>query len=161
MDHGKQHWVPSSYLEAWCDPDLPPGHSPYVWRFPKHGGKGHRKAPHNIFAETDFYTIALPDGQRDLSLEHGLGTLEERFCRIRKSRIERREPLSDEEKVWVCAFIAAMRFRTRAQRIAFQQQWGHAVRVAEDLRDALNAIPPNNVNNIGRPQCSVRPEECH
>jgi CheY-like chemotaxis protein len=24
MEHGKQHWVPSSYLAAWCDPNLPP-----------------------------------------------------------------------------------------------------------------------------------------
>src|SRR5437868_4105784 len=126
MDHGKQHWVPSSYLEPWCDPDRPPYHAPYIWRYPKAGGEGQRKAPHNIFAETDFYTLHLPNGQRDLSLEHGLATLEERFCRIRKERIYNREKLSTEEKVWFGAFIAAMHFRTRAQRDAFRQQWGHA-----------------------------------
>lgn len=152
MDHGKQHWVPSSYLEPWCDPDLPLGYAPYVWRFPKDGGKGQGKAPHNIFTETDFYTIHLPDGQRDLSLEHGLGSLEEKFCRIRKTRIDNREPLNTEEKVWFCAFIAAMHCRTRAQRNAFQQQWGHAVRVAEDLQQALDAMTPEQLQEYRPPR---------
>ena len=123
MDHRKQHWVPSSYLESWCDPDLPPHYTPYVWRFPKHGGKGQPKAPSKIFAETDFYTIHLPDGKRDLSLEHGLATLEEKFCHIRKTRIDNREPLNSAETVWFCAFIAAMHVRTPAQRNALRQQW--------------------------------------
>jgi len=142
MDHGKQHWVPSSYLEAWCDTDRPPHYDPYVWVFPKDGGRGQRKAPRNIFAETDFYTIRVPDAGRDLSLEHGLSSLETRYARVRESRIEKRLPLSTEERVWVCAFMAAMHFRTRAQRNAFRQQWGHALRVAEDLQQRLNAMTP-------------------
>lgn len=137
MDHCNQHYVPISYLKAWCDPDVPPRYEPHVWRIPKNGGDGQRKAPKNIFAETDFYTLHLPDGQRDLSLEHGLATLEDKFCQIRDTRIASREPLNREEKVWFCAFIAAMHFRTRAQRNAFQQQWGHALDVAEDLQRAL------------------------
>ena len=154
MDHRKQHWVPSSYLEAWCDPDLPPGYAPYLWRFPKDGGNGQRKAPHNIFAETDFYTIHLPDGQRDLSLEHGLGTLEENICRIRKTRIDSREPLSTEEKAWFCAFIAAMHFRTRAQRNAFRQQWGRVLKMAEDLQQTLDAMTPEQLQQH-RPPTSL------
>jgi hypothetical protein len=142
MDHGRQHWVPSSYLEAWCDPDRPPQYDPYVWIFPKYGGRGQRKAPRNIFAETDFYTIRVPDGSRDLSLEHGLSSLETKFSRVRESRIEKRLLLSAEEKVGVCAFLAAMHFRTRAQRNAFRQQWGRALRVAEDLHQGLNAMTP-------------------
>jgi hypothetical protein len=141
-------------LEAWCDPDLPPGYAPYLWRFPKDGGNGQRKAPHNIFAETDFYTIHLPDGQRDLSLEHGLGTLEENFCRIRKTRIDSREPLSTEEKAWFCAFIAAMHFRTRAQRNAFRQQWGRVLKMAEDLQQTLDAMTPEQLQQH-RPPTSL------
>jgi hypothetical protein len=142
MDHGNQHYVPSSYLKAWCDPDVPPRYEPYVWRIPKNGGEGQRKAPKNIFAETDFYTLRLPDGQRDLSLEHGLGTLEDKFCQIRDTRIANRERLKNAEKIWLCAFMAAMHFRTRAQRNAFQKQWGHAHRVAEDLQQKLDAMTP-------------------
>ncbi len=141
-------------MEAWCDPDLPPGYAPYLWRFPKDGGNGQRKAPHNIFAETDFYTIHLPDGQRDLSLEHGLGTLEENFCRIRKTRIDSREPLSTEEKAWFCAFIAAMHFRTRAQRNAFRQQWGRVLKMAEDLQQTLDAMTPEQLQQH-RPPTSL------
>jgi len=123
-----------------------------VWRFPKGGGKGQRKAPANIFAETDLYTIHLPDGQRDLSLEHGLGTLEDKFCRIRKTRIANREPLNAEEKVWFCAFIAAMHFRTRAQRNAFQQQWGDVLRVADNLQQALDAMTPEELQQHPPPR---------
>jgi uncharacterized protein DUF4238 len=142
MDHRNQHYVPSSYLEAWCDPDAPPHYEPYVWRIPKNGGEGQAKAPKNIFAESDFYTSHLPDGQRDLSLEHGLATLESKFCEIRDARIANREPLNTEDKVSLCAFVAAMHFRTRAQRNALQKQWGHAHRVVEDVRQALNAMTP-------------------
>jgi hypothetical protein len=142
MDRGKQHWVPRSYLAAWCDPDTPANHDPYVWLLPKEGGTGRRKAPENAFAETDFYTVHLLDGRRDLSLEQGLGTLEDRFCRIRNARIANREPLNNEERVWLCAFIAAMHARTRAQRNALQQQWSHALTVAEDLQQALDRMSP-------------------
>src|SRR5260221_13267356 len=121
MEKSQQHWVPRSSLASWCDPDRPPLHDPYVWRFPKAGGAGKRKARQNLFTEADFYTIHRPDGQRDLSLENGLGTLESRFCQIRETRIDKCEPLTLEEKVWLCAFVAAMHSRTRAQRYALQQ----------------------------------------
>jgi hypothetical protein len=116
-----------------------------VWTFPKNGGEGRRKAPDNIFHETDFYTIRRSDGQRDLSLENGLATLESQFCRIRDAHISRREPLSPEDKGWVCAFVAAMHFRTRTQRDALRSQWSHAVRVAEDMQQALNAMSPTKL----------------
>jgi len=47
----------------------PDDQDPYVWRFGRGDREGRRKAPHNIFAETDFYTIRLPDGRKDLTLE--------------------------------------------------------------------------------------------
>lgn len=165
MNHRKQHWVPRSYLESWCDPDIPSGHDAYLWRFRKDGSAGQRKAPHNIFAETDFYTIHLPDGQRDLSLESGLGSLEAKFCQIRRTCIDNRKALNKVEKAWFCAFVAAMHFRTRAQRNAYQRQWGHAVRVAEDLRQSLGAMtpeerrqyrPPKYLGDTTGPSLSVR-----
>jgi hypothetical protein len=124
---------------------------PYVWRFRKRGGEGQRKAPHNIFAETDFYTIHLPGGQRDLSLEHGLGTLEDKFCQIRSARIANRQVFSTEDKVWFCAFVAAMHFRTRAQRSALQRQWGHALRIAEDVQQSLDKMTPEQLRQYRPP----------
>jgi hypothetical protein len=152
MDHGNQHYVPSSYLKAWCDPDVPPHYEPYVWRIPKDGGEGQRRAPKNIFAEADFYTQHLPDGQRDLSLEHSLETLEGKFCQIRDTRIANRERLKPEEKVFLCAFMDAMHFRTRVQRDAFQKQWGHAHRVAEDLKQKLSAMTPKQRQEHRQPR---------
>jgi len=114
--HKKQHWIPQSYLGPWCDPDVLCGHEPYVWRFDKDGSEGHPKAPKNIFAETNFYTVQLPDGTRDLTLEHGLAGLESDFCRIRDTAIAGRDPLSSDDRTVLCIFVAAMHARTRAQR---------------------------------------------
>src|SRR5947207_3137056 len=116
MDHKKQHWVPQSYLAAWCDPDVPDGQEPYVWYFPREGGPGKRKAPKNLFAETDMYIITREDGSRDLRLERGLAGLESDFAALRRGTLAvGREP-SPEERFILCAFIAAAQARTRAQR---------------------------------------------
>ena len=61
-EHKWQHWIPRAYLSAWCDPDTPEDQEPYVWSFPRDGGAGRRRAPKNMFAETDMYTIKLEDG---------------------------------------------------------------------------------------------------
>jgi hypothetical protein len=150
MERGKQHWVPSSYLEEWCDPECPSGYTPYLWRFLKGESTGQRKAPSTIFRETDFYTINGPQGERDLSLENWLGTMENRFRHIRDGTIAHSEPLEAEEKVWFCAFVAAMHFRTRAQRDALQQQWGHALEIMEDLKQVFERMTPEERRNQRR-----------
>ena len=86
--HKKQHFVPQCYLKAWCDPTTPVDQDPYVWRFRKDGSDPRRKAPENIFHETDLYTIHRPGGGRDLVLEHG---------RAHRSR----------QPIWRCAMTTA------------------------------------------------------
>jgi hypothetical protein len=44
---------------------MPAGQEPYVWRFKKDGSDPRRKAPENLFHETDLYTIHREDGERD------------------------------------------------------------------------------------------------
>lgn len=142
MEHKSQHWIPRTYLEPWCDSNrIPANAEPYVWCFPKKGGTGKRKAPHNLFEDSDFYTILRADGERDLSLEDGLAVLENRFRPIR-ALIEGRQRIGDRDKAWLCGFVAAMHWRTRSQRDAFRQQWGHVVTVAEDLQQALGRMTP-------------------
>ena len=155
MEHSKQHWVPRSYLAAWCDPNCPPRYEPYVWRFAKNGDAVQRKSPTNLFVEADFYTVSLKDGSRDLSMERWLGRLESKFCKIRDKRIEKHERLTLEEKGWFCGFVAAMHYRVRPQRDAFRQQWKHALRVAEDLRDALNRMTPKQ-RRVYRPPATLQ-----
>src|SRR5262245_37854393 len=97
VEHKRQHFVPQSYLKAWCDPTTPVGQEPYVWLFLKDGSEVRRKAPDNLFHETDLYTIRRDDGTRDLVLEHGLSQLESEFVSIRDTKLARCEPLTASE----------------------------------------------------------------
>ena len=122
MKHSKQHYVPRSYLAEWCDPSTPSGQTPYTWVFTRDGLKSKRKAPDNIFHETDMYTFNF-DGGRSLHLEHGLSTLEDQFVRIRETKILSHKSLSVEEWITLCAFTAAMYGRTKGQRDHFKKTW--------------------------------------
>ena len=55
----KQHYVPRCYLAGWVDPSTPAGQEPYVWVFNRGERKGRKKAPSNLFTETDLYTLKL------------------------------------------------------------------------------------------------------
>lgn len=142
MSHKKQHWIPQSYLSAWCDPNTPKGQEPYVWRFSKDGGAVQKKAPKNIFWETDMYTIRQPDAQRDLVLEHGLSELESSFVRIRREKLASRLELEPEERLLVQFFVAAMEARTASQRDHQRDQWGNVLRVADDLAEKMAQASP-------------------
>ena len=57
-----------------------------------------------------------------------------------------------------------MHFRTRVQRNALQRQWGHALRVAEDAQEALDAMtpeqrqqyrPPSYLGETGGPSLTI------
>jgi len=121
--HKKQHFVSRSYLRAWCDPNTRPGQEPYVWRFSRDGSEVRRKSPDNIFYETDLYTIDLPDGGRDLVLEHGLSGLESAFVSIRESKLQPAHDLTPKEHAFLCAFVAASHNRTPTQRDHQGEQW--------------------------------------
>lgn len=116
MKHKKQHLVPSSYIATWCDPDTPTKQTPYVWRFTKNGSRSEKKAPKNIFTQTDAYTIKEPDGTRNLILEKGLCELETRFAQLRDKKVAQRIPLNEEDRFLLCAFMATMMSRTASQR---------------------------------------------
>lgn len=141
-EHKAQHFIPRSYLAAWCDPDTPVGHEPYVWVFPKDGGAGRRKAPHNIFTETDLYTVRTPDGSRDLRLEHGLSGLEAAFADIRKKTIEPRGELSEADRFMLTAFMAAMQARTLKQRDHWQGQFKGVVEQGERMMESIRRMSP-------------------
>lgn len=141
-EYKAQHFIPRSYLAAWCDPDTPGSQEPYVWVFPKGGGAGRRKAPHNIFTETDLYTIRMPDGSRDLRLEHGLSGLEASFADIRKNVLEPRAVLSESEHFTLAVFMAAMQARTPKQRDHWQQQWQGILEQGERMMESVRRMTP-------------------
>ena len=136
--HKSQHFVPQCYLKPWCDPDCPPEYEPYVWLFERDGTKPRKKAPSNIFKETDFYTVEKADGTRDLSFEHGLSGLESKFASIRESKLSKQLPMTEEEHAYLGIFVAATQFRTRSSREHHANQWQHALDLMDDLADAMS-----------------------
>lgn len=142
--HKSQHFVAQCYTKAWYDPQMPSGAKlePYVWVFDRDGNNARRKAPRNLFTETDIYTIERPDGERDLRFEHGFQELEDRFTRIRNLKFNRREWPDAEQAVSLFAFVATAQARTVAHRDFHRQQWGDIrKRMEEMLADFESASP--------------------
>jgi hypothetical protein len=133
MKHKKQHFIPKFYLEAWCDPKTPAGQEPFVWQFPKEGGTPQKKAPKNIFHETDMYTVKMPDGSRNLVLEEGLSQLEYLFVKLTNEKLSACMPLENDDRLLLCAFVAAMTARTEAQRNHWSKQWGELLRRGDEM----------------------------
>lgn len=148
MTHKKQHFVPKSYLLEWCDPDMPSGRTPFVWRFSKDGSSAKRKAPKNIFHETDMYTIKYPEGDRELILEHGLASIEEAFVKIRDNKLKKLIPLTADEHFVVCFFISAMQVRTRAYREHLKEQWNRPRVIMEDLVEWSKKASPEEKQRL-------------
>ena len=135
MQYKKQHWIPSSYLSAWCDPNTPEGQTPYVWKCSKDGKTSQNKAPENIFCESEMYTIHNSDGSRDLKWEHALNKLETCFARIKRDKLSSKLPLSKDEKILIYHFIATMRVRTVAQREHQKKHWSEVQLIMNALAE--------------------------
>lgn len=142
--HKKQHFVPQCYTKAWHDPTVPasPTRTPYVWVFNKDGTGARRKAPANLFTETDIYTIVRPNGQRDLRLEHGFQELEDMFTRVRNLKFNRRVWPDAEDLAWVMGFAATAQARTVAHRNFHRQQWSSIRKRMEESQAAFEVAPP-------------------
>ena len=133
-EHKSQHYVSKCYLDAWLDPDAPKHMDPYVWLFEREARIGKAKAPKNVFEETDFYTIAAPNGSRDLVFEDGLSELEGRFADIRRRRLDKSISPSEEEGAYLMAFMVAMSFRTKAHREYRRSQWRRILDEMDETR---------------------------
>lgn len=156
--HKGQHFIPSSYLSAWTDPNTPSGQTPYVWLFPNGGGEGRRKAPENIFKETDLYTIPMPDGSRDLRLEHGLQQLEGGIKTLRREYIEARKQIPLVRFMKLMAFTSALKHRTPAVRDHHRKEWGRILKVGEDLEAHMASKTPEERNRAVRSQLPRDPK---
>ncbi|MEI3853160.1 MULTISPECIES: DUF4238 domain-containing protein [Ensifer] len=128
----KQHFVPNVYLSAWLDTDAPPEQT-YIWLFDKGGGAGRRKGPEKTFRETDMYTIPMPDGGRDLTIENGLQQLEQGVGVLRREFLEVGRPLPPPRHVKLMAFLAAMEARTPAFREHHRQHYNELIHIGEQM----------------------------
>lgn len=148
--HKKQHFIPTSYLGAWTDPECPADKDPFVWVFDADGTASRAKAPKNIFHETYMYTITGKNGERDLRLEHGLSGLESEFARLRRDKLAKHETLTDIEHLLVCLFIAAAHARTPGQREHWREQWQRPLKIMDDLAERMKTATEEQKRAMAR-----------
>jgi hypothetical protein len=115
VDKKDQHVVPECYLKAWCDPASPVGYVPYVWVASRDGKHIRNKSPRKIFTSSDFYTIKLNDGSRNLVIEDTFSAIEDRFTRLRDSKLRKDAALDAEDLALLCVFSAMLCARVFTQ----------------------------------------------
>lgn len=136
-EHTRQHWVPESYIRAWCAP-TDPG---FVYLFSREGGPEGKKRPRGLFWEPDMYTKYRADGRRDVGLERGHEQLETRFGEIKKE-IEAKATLGKKSTGWLIGFTCALHARTPKIREHDRRQWNNVLRVARDVEQGMKRMDP-------------------
>jgi len=94
------------------DPNTPAGQEPYVWVFNRGERQGRKKAPSNLFTETDLYTLKLNTGKKNYVIEETLSNLESKYATILQEKIKKHLLLTEEEHIFLCAFVSVMLQRT-------------------------------------------------
>jgi hypothetical protein len=126
-----QHIIPRCYLKQFVDPRTPVGQEPYVWMFERNQRRGRKKAPKNILAETDFYTL-----KGDYTIEKTLAQIEGEYSSIFDQKISKKAPLATNEHILFCAFVAAMIQRTLKQKENMDRFIDQIVEKITDLEKA-------------------------
>ena len=123
---------------------------PFVWIFDPDGGVGRRRAPQNLFTETDIYTIVRPDGVRDLQIEHELSKLEQGLRTLIKDFVAVHRQLPQSRQSKLIAFIAAMQGRTPQAREIQKALWQQTLDAAEKkiLAQGSNAHSEAELHNL-------------
>lgn len=140
MENAKQHFIPVSYLNAWCDPDRPSGHDPYVWVFSKDGSTCLKRSPKKLFRANNIYTDAQEDGKRNLTLERVLSRVEQGFAGIRRLKIDESKPLSPDEWHSLCLFAAAMYSRTPRHGEHWRHQWNQILLLVDRMNQVTEQM---------------------
>lgn len=110
---------------------------PFVWTFDPSGGVGRKRAPQNLFTETDIYTILGPDGSRDLRIEFELSKLEQGLKTLVTDFVASHRQLPRLRQWQLIAFIAAMHGRTLEAREIQRTLWQQTLDAAEKKAVAL------------------------
>ena len=117
----QQHTVPGSYLENFADEN---GH---VWVLDT-DDKIFNVNPDNILKERHFYSLTGSDGEKDMSVESALASIEGDFVNVYREKFAKDLFLTDKERIVVSVFIAALMTRTRPYRDRLKNS-------LEELRD--------------------------
>lgn len=149
--HKDQHFVPNTYLKAWLDPQSlnQAKLTPYVWFYNRHTGAWKSKSPAKFFTENNIYTQEGTGGERDLTIENWLGTIEDQFANVRKNKIEKRLPLDLNDKVLLAVFAATLYARTPAYREMNKAMLSPALAMAKKMKAAYDELPPEKKEEWG------------
>lgn len=131
-----QHIIPQCYLRQFVDSKTPKGYEPYVWIFERNTKVGKKRAPKNILAETDFYTL-----KGDYVIEKTLAQIEGEYSVIFEKKIKDKIPLDSYEHLIFCAFVAAMLQRTLKQKENIEHFIDQIVDHAKQL-EMVHGAPP-------------------
>jgi hypothetical protein len=140
-DPKNQHIIPQCYLKQFVDPNTPAGYEPYVWIFERDTKLGKKKAPKNILAETDFYTL---EGG-DYSIEKTLAQIESEYSVIFEKKIKNKLPLDPYEHTVFSVFVAAMLQRTLKQKEHIENQMDQMIGWAKQLEMVHGAKPKSSI----------------
>ncbi len=142
-----QHYVPKTHLSNFVDPDSPEK-KPYFWVVSKDGKSIRKGTPEQTFRENHIYTYELNNGVKDYTLEVGLSDLEARYANIYRNKISSTQPLTDDEHVILCVFVAAQMARTRYAKkqlesfIDQMKEWdderGYPTEYWEEMREDIH-----------------------
>lgn len=132
------HHVPLMLQGAWAKPAK--GKFPHVDVFDKHDSRSFRTSGENIMLGRDFNSF--DDGEMALSLEGGMGKIEDQASRvIQRLRIERSlADLTVEDRAALCVFAALQRLRglgIRAQMLEVDAQIRARLREGGDDPDTI------------------------
>jgi hypothetical protein len=132
-----QHWIPRSYLKAWCDPSHP---NKVVHTYKSDGTYDSWRPPSRIFSTNDLYTIKT-NGQRDLATERILNRIESLF--LKKLReLQKGSGLADGHRAAIALYVAAMRNRSPRARDHWQAFKDSVVAIGSEMQQALRRATP-------------------
>lgn len=139
-----QHIIPRCYLKHFVDPNTPLGHEPYVWIFERKSKKGKKRAPKNILAEKNFYTLKVR-GKKDYSIEKTLAQIEGEYSSVFETKIKAKLPLNEYEHIILCSFVAAMLQRTLKQKESIEGTLDQIIERAEKMEKENGLLPKTSI----------------
>jgi hypothetical protein len=131
----KQHYVPQCYLREWADPNVPSSKEPYVWIFDKDGKNKRRDKVKNVLLSKDLYTIKI-EGQKSYFIEETLAELESHYAQVFRDKIRQKLPLSEHERIVLCAFVSAMLQRTLRHKDNLEGFYDQLIELMERMEKA-------------------------
>jgi hypothetical protein len=88
------------------------------------------------------YTIQTDDGERDLTLEKNLSRVELEFSKLRRSKLDKRLPLSEAEVMHLCMFASSTLARTKGHAAHTSGQWKRVLEMGEKMERAWEKVSP-------------------